>query len=51
MKVEKIDGDKKKLLKSLMIFIPADMLSNNRFEKLIKTLANKFFKINYQMIS
>jgi len=50
MKVKKIDGDKNKIFKSLTIFIPTDMLTNNKFEKLIKTFTNQIFMVNMNVM-
>lgn len=50
LKVKKINGNKIKLLKNLETFIPTDLLTNNKFEKLVKIIANKVFELNHKML-
>ncbi|WP_297437250.1 glycosyltransferase family 2 protein [Thermococcus sp.] len=50
MKVEKIDCDGKKLLKSLDWEIPEEQLSYNIFDRVIKKIANAMYWINYKVI-
>jgi len=50
-KVEKINCDRKKLLKNLDWKIPEEQLSYNMLDKLIKKIANFVYWINYRVIA
>jgi len=50
-KVEKINCDRKKLLKNLDWKIPEEQLSYNMLDKFIKKIANFVYWINYRVIA
>jgi len=50
-KVNKVEGNKKNLLKSLSTTIPVNQLTSNVFEKVFKNSANKVFELNYKVIN
>jgi len=49
--IEKINCDRKKLLKSLDWKIPEDQLSHNIIDRIVKKFANFVYWINYRVIS
>lgn len=51
IKLEKVYGDKKNLLKSLSTTIPIDQLTYTKAERIFKILSNKIFTINFRVIS
>ena len=50
IKVNKVEGDKGNLFKSLSAIIPVDQLTFNKLETIIKTFANKIFEWNYKVV-
>ena len=50
VKVGKVSGDKENLFKSLSATIPTDQLTFNKFEKILKILANKIFEWNFKVV-
>ncbi|MGA3193072.1 MAG: glycosyltransferase family 2 protein [Candidatus Bathyarchaeia archaeon] len=49
-RVDKVNGDKRKLNMSLSVSIPVDLLTDNNFERLLKILANKMFRLNFKIV-
>lgn len=50
IKVNKVEGDKGNLFKSLTATIPVDQLTFNKLETIIKTLANKIFEWTFKVV-
>ena len=50
IKVNKEQGDKRELFKSLSTVIPVEQLTFNKVEKILKILANKIFELNFKVM-
>ena len=50
IKVNRENGDKNKLFKSLSVTIPIDQLTSNKAERIFKISANKIFEWNFKVV-
>lgn len=51
IKINKVDGSRDNLLKSLSATIPVEQLTFNKWERMLKILANKVFEWNFKVIA